>query len=55
MSVAIGVLFVVLCYMVSFVSPMLAKAPALGLWPMIFSDIVIECNRSPDVARKYYY
>jgi len=51
-TLVIETLFVLLAYLFSFYSTMYLLIPSFGLWPILFCDIVIECNRSPDVARK---
>ena len=47
----IGALFVTLCLLLAFAYPAAMAQISIGLWPILFCDIVIECNRSPDVAR----
>jgi membrane associated rhomboid family serine protease len=48
----ISVLFVVVCYLLSWMyGPQILSLPSIGLWPIIMCDIVIECNKSPDLAR----
>jgi hypothetical protein len=29
------------------------KSMSIGLWPILFCDIVIECNKDPEVGRMY--
>jgi membrane associated rhomboid family serine protease len=51
-SVIIQSLFVLACFTLSVtVNPRFMTTMSVGLWPILFCDIVIECNRSPDVAR----
>ncbi len=50
-AIVIGLLFNALAYAISFYMPSIMKEVSIGLWPILFCDIVIECNRSPDVGR----
>mmetsp|Transcript_34872 Transcript_34872/g.33939 ORF Transcript_34872/g.33939 Transcript_34872/m.33939 type:complete len:172 (+) Transcript_34872:312-827(+) len=50
-SGVIGTLFVLLAFIISFKLPAIMQSNAIGLWPILFAEIVIECNRNPDVAR----
>jgi hypothetical protein len=50
-AIVIGFLFVALTYILSYAIPSLLNGYAIGLWPILFCDIVIECQRSPDLGR----
>ena len=51
-STVIQVTFVLLALVLSLIlRPTVMMMPSSGLWPVIMCDIVIECNKSPDVAR----
>jgi hypothetical protein len=50
-AIVIEGLFDVLAFGLSFYIPSIIKEVSVGLWPILFCDIVIECNRSPDVGR----
>ena len=51
-AILIEIIFVIACYLVSkTLNPMYVLMPSIGLWPILFCDITIECNKSPDVAR----
>jgi uncharacterized membrane protein len=48
----IEILFVTICFMFSvFVNPIFIVMPSIGLWPILICDIVIECNKSPELGR----
>jgi uncharacterized membrane protein len=52
LSVLIQVLFVLVCWALAMtVSPSFMMAMSVGLWPILFCDIVIECNKSPELGR----
>ena len=53
-ALIIETLFVLMCFVLSFIYASMLMSKSIGLWPILFSDIVIECNRSPDVARGYF-
>lgn len=51
-SVFIQILFTLACFLLSMtVSPTFMKSMSIGLWPILFCDIVIECNKDPEVGR----
>ena len=52
-SVTIQVLYTLLCLVVSIVmsNPRVMQSMSIGLWPILFCDIVIECNKDPEVGR----
>lgn len=50
-SVVIQVLYVLLILVLSINSKNMIMMPAMGLWPVVMCDIVIQCNKSPEVAR----
>mmetsp|Transcript_42985 Transcript_42985/g.31389 ORF Transcript_42985/g.31389 Transcript_42985/m.31389 type:complete len:177 (-) Transcript_42985:599-1129(-) len=52
LSALIGTLFVLLAFVVALKYPDILEDEAIGLWPILFAEIVIECNRNPDVARR---
>lgn len=51
LATIIETLFVLVSYMISFKWKTILMDVSVGLWPILFAEIVIECNRNPDVAR----
>jgi hypothetical protein len=45
-------LFWVLAKFYYFEDPTVLYESTVGIWPVVFADIVIECHRVPDVPRK---
>jgi hypothetical protein len=43
-ALVINTLVVLIAFALSFVYPIFLKMPSIGLWPIIFCDIVIVCN-----------
>ena len=51
-SVFIQILFTLGCFVLSMtVSKAFMTSMSIGLWPILFCDIVIECNKDPEVGR----
>jgi uncharacterized membrane protein len=51
-SVVIQILFTLACFLLSMVvNAGFMKSMSIGLWPILFCDIVIECNKDPEVGR----
>ena len=51
-SVVIQILFTLTCFLLSIgISEGLMESMSIGLWPILFCDIVIECNKDPEVGR----
>jgi hypothetical protein len=52
-SVTIQVLYTLLCLILSLVTSnsRIMQSMSIGLWPILFCDIVIECNKDPEVGR----
>jgi hypothetical protein len=46
-------LYTLLCLVLSLAmsNPRLMQSMSIGLWPILFCDIVIECNKDPEVGR----
>jgi len=51
LSLFINVLFCALGLGLGFVMPMLAAKPLMGLWPILFCDMVIQCYKEPEMPR----
>lgn len=48
----IQTLFCLTCWLLSLaMGSGLMMLVSVGLWPVLFCDIVIECNKNPDVSR----
>jgi membrane associated rhomboid family serine protease len=50
-STVIQVLYVLFILLLSINSKTIIMQPAMGLWPVVMCDIVVQCNKSPEVAR----
>ena len=52
-STTIQILYTLLCLVLSLAmsNPRLMQSMSIGLWPILFCDIVIECNKDPEVGR----
>lgn len=52
-STTIQILYTLLCLVLSITmsNPRLMQSMSIGLWPILFCDIVIECNKDPEVGR----
>jgi membrane associated rhomboid family serine protease len=51
-SVVIQILFTLACFVLAMtLSAGFMTSMSIGLWPILFCDIVIECNKDPEVGR----
>lgn len=51
LSLIINVLFVLISFMVAFIAPSFIATPCMGLWPILFCDLVIQCYKDPEQPR----
>jgi hypothetical protein len=52
LSAFINVLYSVVCGIIGLtIMPAVMMQPAMGLWPIIFCDLVIQCYQQPDMPR----
>lgn len=51
-STLIGVLFVLVTFVLSIgISQTFLLKPSIGLWPVLFCEMVVECYKSPELSR----
>jgi len=52
LSVFINVMFCALAFVVGFtIMPAAVRSPCMGLWPILFCDLVIQCYKDPEMPR----
>jgi hypothetical protein len=51
LSLIINMIFVLISFMVAFIVPMFIAQPCMGLWPILFCDLVIQCYKDPEMPR----
>jgi hypothetical protein len=50
-TMIISVIFCLLGFLMQGFMPMMYVSPQMGIWPLVMCEMVVDCNRDPEVAR----
>lgn len=51
LSFFINTMFCLVSFLAAFLVPSFIKVPCMGLWPILFCDLVIQCYKDPETPR----